>query len=133
MKIPRPQQQALDIPISPLIDIIFILLFFVVQVAEFRSEQQIAVIPPNSRASQPITDPEPLLLVLDQDGQLSIGDRAVPPERLVPVLRAARERQASLLVLGDKETALQGAVEVLDAAAEAGFTRVGLVTRPAEP
>jgi len=133
MKIPRPQRAALDVPLSPLIDIIFILLFFVVQVAEFRTEEQISVVPPSSRAGAPIADNEPLLLILQEDGRLTIKGKAVPPEKLLPILKAARDKQESLLLLGDSQVALQGAVDILGAASEAGFTRVGVVTRPPTP
>ena len=52
MKLPRPKRAVLEPPLSPLIDIIFILLIFVVLVARFTEDGKIDVSPPTSLHSE---------------------------------------------------------------------------------
>jgi biopolymer transport protein ExbD len=119
------------VPLSPLIDVVFILLIFVLMVARFSEDEELSVRPPVSTASKPLdrTD-DTLVVVLEADGTLRIRGEAVPLERLDAVLTAARATHPALVVRGDAAVPLQGAVDVLGAAAAAGFDQVGVVTRP---
>jgi len=131
VRLPRPPRRPLDVPLSPLIDVVFILLVFVLMAARFSEDEELTVRPPASTASKPLdrTD-ETLVVVLEADGTLRIRGEAVPPERLSSVLAAARATHPVLVVRGDAAVPLQGAVDVLSAAAAAGFDQVGVVTRP---
>lgn len=130
MTLPPRRRQAVTLPLSPLIDIIFILLLFVVLVARFTDDGQLPVRPPAAEASQALPDNGPLIVVLEESGALSIRSNPVEPDRLLAILTAARAEHSALLLMGDEGVALQGAVHVLDAAGAAGFEEVGVITRP---
>lgn len=128
----RRSRPILAINISPLIDVIFILLIFVVLTARFVERQQLEVQVPVSEAGTPQAPEGPLTVVLDKHGRLFINDRPVEAARLPAVLQAARGGHDSLLLIADEGAALQGAVDVLTAAGEAGFDKTAIATRPVD-
>lgn len=129
----RPRRRpALSINISPLIDVVFILLVFVVLTARFVEREQLEVRVPQSEAGRPAASEEPLHVLLRRDGTLLVEDRPIEAARLPEVLRAARAGHPSLLLIADEGAALQGAVDVLSAASAAGFEKTAIATRPVE-
>ncbi len=120
----------LAINISPLIDVVFILLVFVVLTARFVEREQLEVQVPISQAGLPQAPEGPLTVVLTRQGELSIEGRPIEEARLRAIFTAARANHDSLLLVADEGAALQLAVTVLTEAGEAGFEKTAIATRP---
>ena len=133
-KRPRYEMQA---PLTPLIDIVFMLLIYFLLTTNFITESGIDINLPESQASATQTEEE-ITVHLDGDGGIYLGDRPVPFNDLFDRLRARiRSRPDALVVIkADRSIDLESAVNVMDIAKTAGAGRLFLATekrpRPAD-
>jgi biopolymer transport protein ExbD len=118
------QGDAADVNITPLLDIVFILLIFFIVTATFLREKGIDVRTPEDSEDQPDTVPPPaLLLAVQQDGFVRVNNvRVIDPASVKPVVQEfiAREPQGVVLVSAAPESESGVAVEVMDQAQDGG-------------
>ena len=119
-----------DVNITPLLDIVFILLIFFIVTATFLREQGIDVRTPEDNEDEPDTVPPPaLLLAVQEDGFVRVnGVRVIDPGSVKPVVQEfiAREPQGVVLVSAAPESESGVAVEVMDQAQDGGAGAVSL-------
>ena len=128
---PRPRAEV-TINLSPLIDVIFILLIFVFLVARFIDQERMDVEVPTSSAGK--NDARlALVITLEKDGSLRFEGAPLARENLEATLRQRRAAYTDVLLLVDTERAVQGAVDVLTIARGAGYERVGIATTAPAP
>jgi len=116
--------------LTPLIDIVFLLLVFFMLTSHFVQEEAIDIDLPVADSGEAVSEDEQLEVVISAEGMLLIDDHIVAPESLEGVLRQhLAEREDSLVrVRGDRGAPLGQAVLVLDAARKAGAGGVDIVT-----
>ncbi|NIP74221.1 MAG: biopolymer transporter ExbD [Gammaproteobacteria bacterium] len=116
--------------LTPLIDIVFLLLVFFMLTSHFVREQALGIELPESSSGASLEPAPPVEVAVDQYGVVRMDDRVLAPEELVAVLRQALQQRTDKVVRvrGDRAAALGAAVNVLDAAQEAGAEAVDLVT-----
>ena len=119
-----------DVNITPLLDIVFILLIFFIVTATFLREQGIDVRTPEDNEDEQDTVPPPaLLLAVQEDGFVRVnGVRVIDPGSVKPVVQEfiAREPQGVVLVSAAPESESGVAVEVMDQAQDGGAGAVSL-------
>lgn len=135
---PHRREQA-DINLTPLIDVVFLLLIFFMVSTTFKDEARLRVQLPQAQGeSIPAAEPAMIHLVIDAAGAYFVDDQAVTDratQTLVRALSAARGERAALPVLiqADAQTPHQAVMTALDAAGQAGLTRIAFsATRVAE-
>ncbi|MEZ4238039.1 MAG: biopolymer transporter ExbD [Myxococcota bacterium] len=129
MKVARRTRAAPTINLSPLIDVIFILLVFVVLVAKFADQERLDVDVPSAQAGRP-AELDALMIELDADGGVWLQGEAVGPEALLDGFRGFRRSYHRAVLVADRQVDLQLAVDVISAAKLAGFDGVAVATRP---
>jgi len=79
VKIPtRRRQHGLRFNITPLIDVVFLLIIFFLAASHFaRSESQIDVTLPEATHEEPAAAPQRLVITITPDGVLHVGSRSV--------------------------------------------------------
>lgn len=117
------------INLSALIDIAFILVIFIVLGATFHRVRGIEVDLPSADA-EANPDAEALVITVPRTGPVLFGERSVPDEQISAELAAARAQHGSVLLLADRDAAVQRAVQVLGDAQKAGFETVAIATEP---
>ena len=117
------------INLSALIDIAFILVIFIVLGATFQRVEGVEIDLPQVDSKQTL-DQEALVITVPRSGPLRFGEREVALDRVVEELRRARQTHDSVVLLADREAAIQRAVGVLVDAQKAGFRAVSIATRP---
>jgi len=132
VKLPDRQLATPTLNLSPLIDVIFILLIFVVMVARFIDDERLDVTPPSAAAGRP-AEVDALLIEVDAEGQVVVEGELVSEDELPAVLEEARSRFQRAVLMADREAKLQVAVDVLSTAKLSGFEGVALATTPPEP
>ncbi len=119
-----------DVNITPLLDIVFILLIFFIVTATFLREQGIDVRTPEDTPPEERTVPPPaLVLAVQEDGFVRVnGVRVIDPGSVKPVVQefVAREPQGVVLVSAAPESESGVAVEVMDQALDGGAGAVSL-------
>lgn len=124
---PRPKP---TIGLTPLIDVVFILLIFVVLAANFDRLRGLKVdLPEASSNYKPKV--KSLVLSISAKGVYQINKESVPKAALLGKLRSLRKKHSILLLRADGKAALQHAVRVLDFAALLKFESVSIATKRA--
>lgn len=122
--------EAADVNITPLLDIVFILLIFFIVTATFLREKGIEVnTPDDSDTPEDLAPPPALLLSVQEDGFVRINNiRTIDPASVTPVVQEfiAREPQGVVLVSAAPESAAGIAVQVMDQAKAGKASSVAL-------
>lgn len=129
-----PKRRRLpSVPIVTLIDILAILLIFFIVTTTFKSRQSLVKVnlPRSSQLAAEESRQKRVVLALDREGRVSLGERVVPMEQLADELRRHRSHPAAggLELRADEEAPLGSLVEVWDAAVTAGVEIADLPLR----
>lgn len=127
MDIETRPRKAVDLNLSPLIDVIFILLIFIVLVARFVEQNQLDVDVPDSKMGKPASL-EALIIHITRDGVIVVGEQPLEEDQVEEYLKPLRAQHERVMLVADGQSALQLAVSVLSAAKAAGFKEVSLAT-----
>ncbi|RMH60575.1 MAG: biopolymer transporter ExbD [Zetaproteobacteria bacterium] len=117
--------------LTPLIDIVFLLLVFFMLTAHFVKDERLDVQLPESESALSDEDDAAIELVLDRQNRVYLDDTQVPLAELAERLRLALRSRSNkhVKLRGDRGTNLRHVVAVLDAAKKAGASGVDIVTR----
>jgi biopolymer transport protein ExbD len=126
------RREELELNITPLIDIVFLLLIFFMVSTTFQRESELRVqLPEATRQAQPPS--EPLEIVISAEGQYAVGGRELSDNRLATVVEALErvagdDRDQPLVVRADARTPHQAVVRAMDAAARLGLRNLSIAT-----
>ncbi|EIC20606.1 ExbD/TolR family protein [Thiorhodovibrio frisius] len=130
---PHPPQPA-DLNLTPLVDVVFLLLLFFMISTTFEQQRELPIALPEAKG-QPAqkTDRKPLAIGIDRNSHYVVDGQPLDPgsaeqtrERLIIALRhaSASSKNRSLLIEADAQTPHQAVMRVLDAAQEVGLTQL---------
>ena len=119
-----------ELSLTPLIDIVFLLLVFFMLTAHFVKDEGIAIQLPQAESAVARKNDEAVDVVLDAKGQIHFAGRILEAGELEEALRRAllEHRRKWVTLRGDREADLGRAVTVLDAARKAGAENVDVIT-----
>lgn len=123
-----------DINITPLIDVVFLLLIFFMVSTTFEREAEIKLTLPEASEEQVEAKPEFILVRIDPREQIYIGDEPLLNSKL-PTLRAALKEQARgltdvpVVIRADSQVSHQVVIKVMDAARQSGLVNITFATR----
>lgn len=126
-----------DINLTPLIDVVFLLLIFFMVSTTFEHQSRINVDLPEASAEPVKPDDESLEIIIDAQGRFFIGDRQVVNTETrtlkLAIGKAMGERQKMpVIIRADASTPHQSVVTALDAVGQLGLTSVSLATSKSE-
>ncbi len=127
----RIASQILDI--TPLIDVVFLLLIFFLLTATFVTSPAVPVNLPKSSPNLPRRVRRDLVVTIRSTGEIEFQHRVVADMRelFLRLQQAARENPSGkLLIRADSQAVVGRMVEVMDVAQKAGLTKFGLATSP---
>jgi biopolymer transport protein TolR len=122
-----------QINITPMIDVLLVLLIVFMVVQQGWIRQGNVQVPPPGGDELRESDPGALVLVVEPGGRISLNRQPLDGSRLTEELRAVfAERTRRVLFVKGEESLTYGEVAaVVDASVQAGVEVVGLVPRPA--
>ena len=122
-----------DINLTPLVDIVFILLIFFLITSTFVQSPGIDVNLPKANSSAETTEAQSIVITVTENGQLVYGgeemDIGALQDTLGKIFKDTPDRQ--VVIQADEETDHGAVVEAMDAARGAGFRRLGIATQAA--
>jgi len=126
----RPRQRlGVQIPLTSLIDIVFLLLIYFLLTTNFMVEEGIKIKLPQAQAAAPQIE-ETITVYVDREGRAFLGDQEYSLGKLFDRLRELVKTRANKLVVvkADRSVILNHAVKVMDVAKAAGAERLVLAT-----
>ena len=132
----RHQDEAADVNVTPLLDIVFIMLIFFIVTATFVYEDGLApnLPEPNPEEDQK-TPPPSLLLYVQEDGFVRVNDtRIIDPKSTKPVVDEffASKPKGVVIISADPDSEAGVAITVLDQARQASATGAITITKSEE-
>ena len=118
-----------EINISPLIDVVFLLLIFFIVTTVFIEETGIEVSKPRAASSEDL-EKQAILLAVSSEGRVWQGGREIGVDGVRAVVSALLEEDEStpVIIRSDAATTTEATVRVIDAAKLAGAQSVSLAT-----
>jgi biopolymer transport protein ExbD len=125
----RRERIKVQVPLTSLIDIVFLLLIYFLLTTNFMVEEGIKIKLPQAKAAAPQTE-EVITVYVDQQGKAFLGTQEVSLAGLFDRLEEMiGGRQDKLVVVrADRAVILNKAVKVMDVAKAAGAGRLCLAT-----
>lgn len=139
MKFERRRQEEVSVNLTPLIDVVFLLLIFFMVSTTFTRETHLEVNLPEASGDPGEASSTLLEVLVDAQGHYSINGQPLlnsRPDTLKQALRqsAGDERDRPLLITADGATPHQAVVTVMDVAGQLGFVQLSITTRePGSP
>ncbi len=131
----RPTKKPdLLLDMTPLIDVVFLLLIFFMVSTTFEHQAMLKVdLPEASDVADAAKEPKELELVIDKDGHFYLDNRQLVdarPATIRAALQAAAgdERDMPLVLRADAQTQHHFVVTAMDVAAQLGFKRLSIAT-----
>jgi len=137
----HPDRSSLRMNLTPLIDVVFLLLVFFMMTTTFNREAELSIDLPEARGAVSEKDIPPIRLIVTQRGDYAIntGQRRLA-NREVRTLRRALERELrkvdnkpALVISADAQAPHQAVMRAMEAARDVGFVNLNFEAQmPAE-
>ena len=138
MKFKRASREELAINMTPLIDVVFLLLIFFMVTTTFSRETRLLVSLPEARAEAAESNPTQIEIIVARDGSFSINGRGLVNSRIETLVQGLEvesggDHSLQILLIADAEATHQSVVTAMDGIGQSGFTRLNIATqRPQE-
>jgi biopolymer transport protein ExbD len=127
----EPQEGTFNL--TPLIDVVFLLLVFFLAATTFnKDEDQLDLTLPEAQSGHASKDTRQLVINVASDGRITVDGREVNREALLQKLAAAaaRDKDQEVLIRGDKSAMHGMMMQVFDACRLHKLTRISLGALP---
>lgn len=133
MNIGSRQKEVLDVNITPLIDVVFLLLIFFMVSTTFERESEIEIMLPEATASAKTTDEFVMQVTIDEEGTYYVNQQRVINTKLDTLMKAMKEvagdrKDPPIILSADAKTPHQSVVTAMDAARRLGFVHLNFAT-----
>jgi len=131
------RQEEVQVNLTPLIDVVFLLLIFFMVSTTFTRETKLEIDLPESSSEAVLGDERPLEILVDASGNYAVNNTPLlrnDSDSLKQALAevAGQNRDQTVIITGDAEAPHQAMIFVLDAVGQMGFTKVSYATRMPE-
>jgi len=130
-------EEDTNINLTPLIDVVFLLLIFFMVSTTFDTTSQLKINLPEASQEQTSVPPQKLNLLIDAKGNFFINSRELTNNRSA-TLKAALERlmagnKLPIVIQSDADSPVQSLVTAMDVVGQLGLSQVSIATtRPIE-
>lgn len=135
----RPRKPAEpEINLTPLIDVVFLLLIFFMVSTTFDQRSELRIQLPESSNDTPVAEvDEPIEITVDADGNLYLNQEALVNNRVITLVRAieayaAGRKDLPVIINADGMAPYQSVIKAMDAAGQAGFSDLTFPTKRVE-
>ena len=137
MKLGRDQPESPEINITPLIDVVFLLLIFFMVSTTFQRFSELQVDLPEASAEEEAAR-EVIDLTIDAEGRYYVNGRPLVNTRAATLRRALAELPAAeeippLVINADARTPHQAVITAMDVARQLGLVRLSFATERPGP
>lgn len=137
MKFARSRRTEVEVNLTPLIDVVFLLLIFFMVSTTFTRETHLSIDLPEASGDTGQVAPEQVEVTITASGDYAVnGDAVVNTD--IETLKSAIDQKSGgtssvpLVITADSATPHQAVVTAMDAAGQLGFVHLSITTRNAE-
>ena len=131
----RPERRdEVDLDLTPLIDVVFLLLIFFMVSTTFEHNSEINITLPSSSKEVTEAKPDAVNVGLDAQGNVYINDRSLVNAQLETIKAALSDALVGLneppvIISADSNATHQSVVRVMDAARQLGLVKITFATQ----
>jgi biopolymer transport protein ExbD len=133
---PGHKEEGVEVNLTPLIDVVFLLLIFFMVSTTFDRHATLKVSLPESSVKATQKQDEALVLSIDAKGNYFLNDRQIVNQSLDTLMQALKRtigdeaaiKETALVLRADANTPHQSVVRAMDAASRLGLTKLSIAT-----
>ncbi len=139
MKFPRRAQRDNSINLTPLIDVVFLLLIFFMVTTTFTRETRMLISLPEAEAEAMANEQATVELIISKDGSYAVNGQSLINRDIKTIMAALKDASAGdsdipLVITADAQSTHQAVITAMDAAGRLGFETLNIATQqPQEP
>ncbi|WP_111496453.1 MULTISPECIES: ExbD/TolR family protein [Marinobacter] len=138
MKFKRQRSQEVGVDLTPLIDVVFLLLIFFMVSTTFTRESHLQVDLPEADGKVSEAPVEQVDVVINAEGQYSVNDRRLVNNQRDTLQKAVKDvsggdSKLPFIITADAQTPHEYVVRAMDVAGRLGFVKLSITTeRPSD-
>jgi biopolymer transport protein ExbD len=130
----RQRTDEVSVNLTPLIDVVFLLLIFFMVSTTFTKETHLKIDLPKASVEESEDAPRVIDISITADGQYAVNGRGLVNGQLDTLKRAIREEARDkeslpVIITADGQAPHQAVVTAMDAAGQLGFIHLSITTR----
>jgi len=134
---PGHKEETVEVNLTPLIDVVFLLLIFFMVTTTFDKHARLKVSLPESSSKATQQQSEPLILSIDAKGNYFLNERQLVNQQIDTLKQALRKtigqdkkdyKDVALVLRADANTPHQSVVRAMDAASQLGLSKLSIAT-----
>ena len=134
MKFRRQRREEVGINLTPLIDVVFLLLIFFMVSTTFTRETQLSIDLPEAEGKAVEVNDEQIEILIDEAGSYRINGKGLVDNRMRTLQAAiykisAGDTTLPMIITADAQAAHEDVVRAMDAAGQMGFVHLSITTR----
>lgn len=134
MKFRRQRREEIGINLTPLIDVVFLLLIFFMVSTTFTRETQLSIDLPEAEGKPRESTEEQIEILIDEAGNYRVNGRGLVDNRMRTLQAAiykvsAGDTTMPMILTADAQAAHEHVVRAMDAAGQMGFVHLSITTR----
>ncbi len=127
------KKEELQLNLTPLIDVVFLLLIFFMVSTSFKKESKISLDLPEANGEIAEKLPESIEISINKDGEVFVNGEGLINRQLETIKDAitqvANDPSTPLVINADAQAPYQAVISVMDAAGQVGFNNLTLATQ----
>jgi biopolymer transport protein ExbD len=134
MKFQPKQPEEVDLNITPLIDVVFLLLIFFMVSTTFDHESEVNITLPTASKEIAQAKPDAINVAIDSESRIFINKKELVNSQISTIKEALYDISADLedapiIISADEETPYQVVIRTMDAARQLGLVKITFATR----
>ncbi len=134
MKFQRQPVEEVNVNLTPLIDVVFLLLIFFMVSTTFNKERELALELPQATAQPAAEDSKAIQIEINAGGDYAINGKVLVNRDSATLKRALEQvsegdTELPLIITADASTPHQAVITVMDICGQMGFVRLRLTTQ----
>ncbi len=133
MKFRRQQLEEVNVNLTPLIDVVFLLLIFFMVSTTFTKETHLSIDLPEASGEGSADTVEQIEILINEGGEYTINSQRLVDGKLRTIKSAIQrvsegDTSIPMVITADAQTSHQAVVRAMDAAGQMGFVHLSITT-----
>ena len=133
MNFTRAEEDRLDVNITPLIDVVFLLLIFFMVTTTFNQQAELRVDLPEASSEEQALEVIPIEITIDSSGAYFVNGQGLANSQANTLYQSlqkivAGDKEKSVIIRADASTPHQAVVTAMDTVSRVGISKLSIAT-----